>query len=126
MKAYKLPWKQPFGLVTAFKLPPNGLTPVTAEWIQMKVKEYKDCDDVFDMAFLAIVLLLGTGDGHIDLTQEAQDYLTSHGNERVVSLSSSRLMPGPYAVVGRELRDVWKLADDFNGACMTTLVPRTK
>lgn len=112
--------------MTAFRLPPNGGTPVTAERIQTKVKEYRDWDDVFDMAFLAIVLFLGNSDSNGDLTQEARDYPKSHGNERVVALSSSRLLPGPYAIVGRELRDVWKLVDDFNGACMTTLVPRTK
>ena len=79
------------------------------------------------MAFLAIVLLLKTGDAQGDLiTQSARDYLESHGNKRVVTLSSASLMPGPYAVVGRELRDVWKLMDDFNGACMTTLVPRAQ
>ncbi|OKL58530.1 hypothetical protein UA08_06367 [Talaromyces atroroseus] len=82
---------------------------------------YHDCDDVFDEAFLHTVVFNGNEIGEVEYADEAREYLRQLGNEETLFVSSPELLPGPYALVGGELRDVWKLVDDTNGTCMTTL-----
>ena len=96
----------------------------SGEWLRAKVKEYEDSDDVFQPAFLSTVIFLGSEENNIDVTDGARKYLGTIGNERFLSIASLRILPGPYAIVSSELREVWKLMDDTNGTCMTTLKPQ--
>jgi len=99
---------------------------VTADWVRVRVEKYTTCDDVFDKAFLATVIFHGAKEDSVELTDEAREYLSKVGNEQVVFVPSTELLPGPYVSLGGQLRDVWKLVDDANGTCMTTLKPQSK
>lgn len=55
------------------------------------------------------------------ITKEADEHLKQLGNLFIVIVAESDLLPGPYTLVGNEMRDVWKIVDDSFGTCMTTL-----
>ena len=107
-------------------LPPEKKYRVTADWVRTSVDKYKNLDDVFDKAFLAIVVFHGVKADDAELTDAAQEYLSGLGNESVVFVTTPGLLPGPYVLVKGQLRDVWKLVDDANGTCMATLKPQSK
>jgi hypothetical protein len=90
------------------------------------VEEYEKGDDVFDKAFLATVIFYGVEEHDVTLTDRAREYLGKLGNKHIAFITSPRLLPGPYVLVGNELRDVWKLVNDSNGTCMVTLKPNLK
>jgi hypothetical protein len=115
-----------FSLAAVFNLPQGEKPTVTSDWMRELVEKYNSCDDVFDKAFLEIVVFAGAREYDVEFTDEAQQYLRELGNQQVVFVSSPGLLPGPYALVGGELRDVWKLVDDSNGTCMATLKPQSK
>ncbi|KAI1127063.1 amidase signature domain-containing protein [Nemania abortiva] len=113
------------GLITVFRVPPDKIPQVSGEWIRSRVERYLAEDDVFNTSFLKTVVFCGLeGDG--ELSNDASEYLSHLGNERVVFLSKPYLLPGPYACWGEEIRDVWKLVDDSNGTCMATLKPQER
>lgn len=102
---------------------------ITASWVQDTLQEYEQRDDVFDTAFLATVVFHGAEERSVALTDEAREYLGKLGNKQVAFVASPELpelLPGPYVLVGHELRDVWKLATDTHGASMVTLEPKLK
>lgn len=115
-----------FDLATVFTLPKGDrFKEVTAEYIQHEVNRYNKVDDVFHNAFLATVVLQGRWEG-FPITTEARDYLHGLGTKCIICTESDNLLPGPYAVIGGQLRDAWKLIDDINGTCMVTLKPQSK
>lgn len=83
-------------------------------------------DDVFHNAFLAVVILQGPKEDLVTITPEARDYLHSLGTKCIISEASENFLPGPYAVIGNQLRDAWRLLDDINGTCMVTPKPQLK
>ncbi len=119
---------------------------VTAAWVQDQVAIYSSQDDVFNEQFLATVIFNsnsrncnkdsndcsqngnnGTNyEVDVEFEDEADVYLQERGTQQVVCTSVPQLLPGPYALVGSQLRDVWKLIDDINGTCMVTLNPQQK
>lgn len=94
--------------------------------MRQQVNTYNEVDDVFHNAFLATVVLHGLGQDSVTITTEARDYLDGLGTKCVICIDSETLLPGPYAVIGNQLRDAWKLIDDVNGTCMVTLKPQSK
>jgi hypothetical protein len=117
---------QEFDLATVFTLPKDDKLKVTADYIRQQVNRYNEVDDVFHNAFLATVVLEGTKEDVITITNDAREYLHGLGTQRIICTESENLLPGPYAVVGDQLRDAWKLIDDINGTCMVTLKPQSK
>jgi hypothetical protein len=124
---------QHFGLATVFTLPRGQESlEVAATWVQDQIARYSREDDVFDEHFLSTVIFhSGSGsssseDEEVEFTEEARVYLQGRGTERVIIITEPQLLPGPYAIVGSHLRDVWKLVDDINGTCMVTLNPQQK
>jgi hypothetical protein len=101
---------------------------VAATWVQDQIARYSSEDDVFNEQFLATVIFHGSSSQEEDIkvTDEAHVYLRRRGTEQVVCTSVPQLLPGPFAIVGSQLRDVWKLVDDVNGTCMVTLSPNQK
>lgn len=99
---------------------------MTADGIRRQVNWYNEVDDVFHNAFLATVVLQGSREDDVTITNDARDYLHGLGTKRIIFAESETLLPGPYAIVGDQLRDAWKLIDDINGTCMVTLKPQTK
>lgn len=101
---------------------------VTVEWMKHIIATHERDDDVFRRDFLATVILSGAKEGEFDVRQEARDYLTSLGNQRVVLLPcrSPAVLPGPYLLVGKHVRDVWRIVDDSHGTCMETLKPQSR
>ena len=99
---------------------------MTAEWLHTRVEEYQDDDDVFHPTFLSIVVFLESSGSRGNISDEARRYLESVGNRRFLFIPSTQLSPGPYALIGSELRQVWKIVDDFNGTCMSTLKPQAE
>lgn len=87
---------------------------------------YKTADDVFDDAFLATVIFHGASEDDVELAEEAQAYLAKLGIKQVIFLALPELLPRLYALVGNELRDVWKLVDDADETYMATLKPQSK
>ncbi|KAM4057223.1 amidase [Hirsutella rhossiliensis] len=128
----RLPWAHDFGLVSVLRVPQhrhgsNEKRQITASWVQDTVHEYEQRDDVFDTAFLATVIFHGADERSVTLTDEAREYLGKLGNKQVAFIAPPELphlLPGPYLLVGHELRDVWKLAADTHGASMVTLEPK--
>ena len=110
--------------VTVFVLPVDAHNKVHMHWLKAKVADYSAKDDVFSVEFLSYVLFCGTQAGNIEITDEAEEYLQNVGTLRVISLSSPALLPGPYVVKGKVLRDVWKLRFDTSLTCRTTLKPQ--
>lgn len=115
-----------FDLATVFNLPKGESFNVTADYIQQQVIRYNEVDDLYQNAFLANVVFQGPKEDCITVTTEAWDYLHGLGTKCVIGAESDSLPPGPYAVVGNQLRDAWKLVDDSNGTCMVTLKPQSK
>ncbi|TVY83904.1 Amidase [Lachnellula suecica] len=115
-----------FSLATVFTLPQSHkLHEVTATWVRDQVATYISLDDVFNEQFMATVIFHSSDqDVDVKVTDEARVYLDEHGTEEVICTSVPQLKPGPYALVGKQLRDVWKLVDDFNGTCMSSLKPK--
>ncbi|KAK0631095.1 amidase signature domain-containing protein [Bombardia bombarda] len=113
-------------LASVFLLPQE--TPrsfeLTADWVKAAVAGYLE-DDVFDAAFLATVIFCQAEDSHVDLTSAAREYICKLGNQRVIFADLPDVLPGPYAIVGAQLRDVWKLIDDSYGTCMAALQPQS-
>ena len=121
-----MPLTKDFGPVTVLMLPPEDKPRVTADWVRTSVDKYKNADNFFDRAFFAIVIFHGAEEDDVEFTDEARDYLSTLGNEKIICVSSPRLLPGPYVLEDSQLRDVWRLVDDANGTCMTTLKPQSK
>lgn len=116
-----------FGLAAVMRLPQGSNNPaISGNWLREIVARYDDHDDVFEKAFLEIVLFTRVKDDDVEFTDEAKRYLRELGNLQVIFSFSTDLLPGPYALVGGELRDVWKLIDDSNGTCMATFKPQTR
>lgn len=95
------------------------------------VQRYKTQDDVFNQSFLYYVLFKvvpGFDQHDVQITPEAKNYLKAPGNMAwsFDAALPTELLPGPYALVKGELRQVLKLVDDSNGTCMATLKPLSK
>ncbi|QKX64226.1 uncharacterized protein TRUGW13939_11399 [Talaromyces rugulosus] len=116
-----------FALATIFNFPrEEDSTRVTLDWVLKCLKSYQNCnDDVWGTAFLETVVfnVLNIGD-KVECTDEVRDYLCRLGSQETLFVSLLELLPDPYSLVGKELRDVWKLVDDSNGTCRTALVPQ--
>ncbi|KAJ4251076.1 hypothetical protein NW762_011727 [Fusarium torreyae] len=113
-----------FTLATVFRLPQADRVHITAEWLKEKVASYQQ-DDVFHNDFLANIIFHGAERDALDITDDAAKYLREIGNQATACSTSAGLLPGPYACVNQQLREAWKLVDDFNGTCMVTLKPRS-
>lgn len=120
-KDVTLPKAQDFSLVTVFATGTADGRVITAKWLKERIEIYKKADDVFQEAFLSSVIFQGPND--VEVTTDAAEFLSQLGNDRMVTISSPDLLPGPYALIKQELREVWRLVDDFNGTCMATLKP---
>lgn len=115
-----------FDLATVFALSKNEKFKVTADYIRQQVNKYNEMDGVFHNAFLATVVFQGPKRDDITISAEAQGYLHGLGTKYIIYAESDNFLPGPYAVVGDQLRDAWKLVYDSNGTCMVTLEPQSK
>jgi hypothetical protein len=93
---------------------------ITTAWVQDVIRLYAR-DDFFQASFLDIVIFSGTQASDSALTKEADEHLKKLGNRYIVGVAELNLLPGPYALVGNEMRDMWKIADDSFGTCITTL-----
>lgn len=122
-----LPISQDFALATVFYLPQQNGFQVTKEWIHQGVQWYKAQDDAFNISFLYYVVFKvvpGFDQHEVQMTPDAKNYLKALGN-MVCSFDAAlpaELLPGPYALVKGELRQVLKLVDDS----MATLKPLSK
>lgn len=114
-----------FGLVTVMRLPPEPNPTITAAWVLDVIAEYVR-DDVFQTSFLDTVVFSRTYASDFEITQEAYEHLKQLGNRYIVIVAEPDPPPGPYALVGNEMRDVWKIVDDSFGTCMTTLRPQSR
>ncbi|RKK89170.1 hypothetical protein BFJ68_g16775 [Fusarium oxysporum] len=109
-------------LVTVFQLPQGDKAQVTAQWLKESVELYQN-DDVFHNSFLANIVFHGTESDALDITDEATEYLREIGNKSTACSILAGFLPGPYAYINQQLREAWKLVDDYNGTCMVTLKP---
>ena len=121
-------------LVTVILLPqrllPHKSKPkVTVSWLQERIDDYTISDDVFEPAFLECVLFTGVERlgaklrvGDIEITDQAEEYLRQKLGTRYI-ITESNIPLGPYALIGNQLRYVWKIMDDSYGACMSTFKP---
>jgi hypothetical protein len=118
-----------FSLVTVFNLPLIPNLNITKDWVSGRVQTYKESDDVFQDSFLAGVVFLGASEDEVEITNEAQEYLSKSGNQWIKCINppinSGKVLPGPYVLLENRLRDVWKVVDDHNGTCMTTFRPQS-
>ena len=112
-------------LATVFSVSNNDTLTITADWILSRLKIY-NLDDVFENAFLELVVLAGMKLTRVEITEEARTCLGKLRNLEILIACSTDLLPGPYAVRDGKLRDVWKLYEDSNETCMTTLKPQSK
>ncbi|KAF4992471.1 hypothetical protein FGRMN_7142 [Fusarium graminum] len=119
------PIAKSLALVTAIRIPPESVNEIiTAKWLKDTVEIYRQ-DDVFHTSFLGNIIFCGADRETVSLTDEATAYLGEIGNQSTFCTASPELLPGPYAYVNQQLREAWKLMDDFNGTCMVTLKPRS-
>ena len=109
-----------------FPLPDDKEFKVTSDYVRQRVKAYLEADDVFHSAFLATVVFYGAEADVVTITTDARECLDELGAKRIINTDTGGLLPGPYALVGNQLKDVWKLIDDSNGTCMVTLKPQSK
>jgi hypothetical protein len=114
-------------LVTAFHVKLEESQLITLEWIRTAIQDYIRIDDVFEEAFLQVVILYGAHADRIVLTPDAREYLAFRGNKHVVCTNPPLAsLPGPYLWFGGQLRDVWRLVSDSHGTCTATLKPQSK
>jgi hypothetical protein len=66
-------------------------------------------------------LLSSPAHRHLDV-----EHLEKLRNRYIVVVAESDLLPGPYALDGNEMGDVWKIVDDSFGTCMTALRPQSR
>lgn len=107
------------------RLPPEPNPTITAAWVLDVIAEYVR-DDVFQTSFLDTVVFSRAYASDFEITQEAYEHLKQLGNRYIVIVAEPDPPPGPYALVGNEMRDVWKIVDDSFGTCMTTLRPQSR
>ena len=110
--------------MTVFHLSNEKSIQLTEKWLHEIIDEYKNRDDIFTESFLSGVIFYGPSESK--LTNEAQEYLKKHGNKWIKFLSASGPipLPGPYACIAGNMRDVWKLVEDSHGTCMTSIRPQ--
>lgn len=126
LKHLILPDDPDFALVTVISLPQEQTKfEITGQWGKERVQKCNS-DDVFHGGFFSNIVFHGAEEDNIAITAEAAEYLAEIGNKQTVFSSLPRLLPGPYACVNQELREVWKLVDDSNGTCMITLKPSSR
>lgn len=107
--------------------------PIEKTWLETYLRDASKADDVFCPAFVqGLILISGSNRSasiRIQLTQEAQAYLRSIGNQWLQVLSSydvpKGVDPGVYYLSGVDLKRVFRLYDDVNKVFLTTLEPRT-
>lgn len=99
---------------------------VTLDYIRQRVNAYIEVDDIFHNAFLAAVVFQAPEADAFSTTDDALEYLQGPGTNCIINARSADLLPRPYALIGNQLRDVWKLIDDINGTCMVTLKPQSR
>ncbi|OQN95269.1 hypothetical protein B0A48_18566 [Cryoendolithus antarcticus] len=123
-ESIELPDASDFSLATVFTLKDLKKPTGTHRWIRDAVQHYLERDDVFNESFLASVIFQGAGEDDVACSEEAREHLRALGNQSITFISAPTLLPGPYAIIDQQLRDVWKLIDDSYGSCMATLKPQ--
>lgn len=92
------------------------------------MENYKSTDDVFHEAFLSGIFFCGIHEDEAEITDQAHMHLSKLGNKWIKYMSSGgtgeEILPGPYVLVNNQLQEVWRLVDDVNRTCMTTLRPQ--
>ncbi|KAM0236961.1 hypothetical protein ACHAP5_009201 [Fusarium lateritium] len=121
---FVFPGAHSFTLATVFRLPEADKVHITAEWLKERVASYQQ-DDVFHTSFLANIVFHGAERDDLEITDDAVKYLREIGNQATACTTVAGLLTGPYACINQQLREAWKLVDDFNGTCMVTLKPQS-
>ena len=106
-------------------------TSISDIWLQSRIANYRENDDVFQLEFLEGVIFMSKGNHELEISPAAKGYLETLGTKWIHFLSvesypNSNLKPGPYAVVDDRLREVWRLYSDTNGTLLTALKPDTE
>jgi hypothetical protein len=119
------------GLATLFVVPAENPPSISEVWLQSRITKYKQSDDVFRLEFLESVIFVCEGNFEIDISPSAKNFLETLGSKRIHflakdSYSDSELKPGPHAIVGKHLREVWRLYSDTHGTLLTALKPDTE
>lgn len=107
-----------------FEVPASEKSKVTAHWLREAISNYEIGDEVFHRAFLANVIFLIADKSEALVSEDAQEQLRAMGNEKIIFWASGDSLPGPYAIVNQELRDVWRLVDDSSGTSMIMVKPQ--
>lgn len=113
-------------LVTVFDVEADQTSSVTKSWIQQRIEQYQNTDDVFQIAFIRGVIFYGGQRNALELTAGAKSLLHEMGMQcydHIPVTAQVTLLPGPYVLLDGYLRDVWRLYSDTNGAFISTVKP---
>ena len=127
--AFTSPGPSP-ALATVFVVSKTEPREITEQWIRYRISQYAQQDDVFQPGFLQLAVFYALGNRNIELTPGTCTFLKSVGTRWIdippsYSLGSN-VLPGPYALVGNRLCEVWKLHKDTHGTLLTSLSPDLK
>ena len=116
----------PCSTVPATVLSVDGLTKITATWIQKTTNSFIESDDVFNRAFLSNILLIVSNGGiEPEITKEAENLLAEWDAKVDIISGGHPVPPGPYLRHGCGISKVFRLYPDQYEAFVFGVVQTT-
>lgn len=105
----------------------TGQDIITLRFIQTKLEEFQNSDDVFTPEFAekaALILLYETGNPP-QPSQELSDYLKDRSNNLIFQKKTedAEWHEGPYFLTNQELHQSWRVYPDNLNAFISTVIP---
>jgi hypothetical protein len=111
--------------VTVIKVSPGEL--IDASYLQSRIQHYSSSCDVFSLDFLHCVEFVGADREEVEFPEGAEAQLKEWGTSWIKFVAGSgtndKFSPGPYVVVHRHLRQVWRVYDDHAKAFLVATWP---
>ncbi|KAJ4299616.1 hypothetical protein N0V90_004862 [Kalmusia sp. IMI 367209] len=100
---------------------------IDAGYLVRRIQRYLATCDVFTLDFLHCVEFTGAREEDVTFHQDAKDQLREWGNSWTKFTPTQAVNdgppPGPYVVAEHQLRQVWRVYDDFNQAFLVSTWP---
>jgi hypothetical protein len=100
---------------------PDGL--VTAAWLSQKIEDFRQADDVFELAFAKNIFIVGAKTQKIE--QQVAALLSSWDSALSFAAALEDQVEGPCYAAGGKCYPVWKLYPDTQDAFFIATIPST-
>lgn len=97
---------------------------VNIRFLEKKVSQFIDSDDVFRSEFLTGIILQGSNDSYVNIDIKPTELFDKWATEWIhVRQYASWISQGPYAVQDGEIFQIWRLYDDEKSAFLQSVWP---